>query len=312
VPIAYITHPDCLLHDAGEGHPEQPARLRAIQDQLISSGMELILRQFDAPLAEVAELERAHDPAYVHQLFTLAPQTGVVRLDSDTIMTPHTLTAARRAAGAVIQGVDLVMTPDFRVAFCAVRPPGHHAGPARAMGFCYFNNIAVGATHALARYGLERIAIADFDLHHGNGTEEIFRREPRVLLCSSFQHPYYPYSDSDSSDHIIKTPLAAGSGGDEFRRRLEADWLPALEQFRPQLLMISAGFDGHAEDEMGQLRLREADYHWISAQLKGIADRHAEGRIVSTLEGGYALSALGRSVVAHLDALLGNGQPTAR
>ncbi len=306
MPIAYISHPDCLLHDSGEGHPEQPARLRAIHDQLISSGMELVLRQFDAPLAEVEELERAHDPAYVRRLFALAPQTGVVPLDGDTIMTPHTLTAARRAAGAAILGVDLVMSQDFRVAFCAVRPPGHHAESRRAMGFCYFNNVAVGAAHALAKYGLERIAIADFDLHHGNGTEEIFRQEPRVLFCSSFQHPFYPFSDTDNSDHIIKTPLEAGTGGEEFRRRVEAEWLPALERFRPQLLMISAGFDGHAEDDLGYLRLREADYQWISTELKGIADRHAEGRIVSTLEGGYALGALGRSVVAHLDALLGN------
>jgi acetoin utilization deacetylase AcuC-like enzyme len=306
VPIAYISHPDCLLHDAGEGHPEQPARLRAIHDQLISSGMELILRQFDAPLAEVAELERVHDPDYVRRLFALAPQTGMVPLDGDTIMTPHTLTAARRAAGAAILGVDLVMSQEFRVAFCAVRPPGHHAESHRAMGFCYFNNVAVGAAHALAKYGLARVAIADFDLHHGNGTEEIFRQEPRILFCSSFQHPFYPFSDTGNSDHIIKTPLEAGADGAVFRRRVEAEWLPALERFRPQLLMISAGFDGHVEDDLGHLRLREADYRWISTELKGIADRHAEGRIVSTLEGGYALGALGRSVAAHLDALLGN------
>lgn len=308
MPIAYISHPDCLLHDAGEGHPEQAARLRTIHDQLISSGMEFVLRQFDAPLAETAELERAHDPAYVRQLFALAPQAGMVPLDGDTIMTPHTLTAARRAAGAAILGVDLVMSRDFRVAFCAVRPPGHHAEFARAMGFCYFNNVAVGAAHALAKYGLERIAIVDFDLHHGNGTEDIFRLEPRVLFCSSFQHPFYPFSDTGGNDHIIKTPLAAGTDGEGFRQRVEAEWLPALEQFRPQLLMISAGFDGHAEDDLGHLRLREADYRWISTALKGVADRHAEGRIVSTLEGGYALAALGRSVVAHLDALLGNRQ----
>ena len=306
MPIAYISHPDCLLHDSGEGHPEQPARLRAIHDQLISSGMELVLRQFDAPLAEVAELERVHDPDYIQRLFALAPETGMVPLDDDTIMTPHTLTAARRAAGAAILGVDLVMSQEFRVAFCAVRPPGHHAESHRAMGFCYFNNVAVGAAHALAKYGLERVAIADFDLHHGNGTEEIFRQEPRILFCSSFQHPFYPFTGTENSDHIIKTPLAAGTDGESFRRQLETDWLPALERFRPQLLMISAGFDGHLEDDLGHLRLREADYHWISTELKGVADRHAEGRIVSTLEGGYALGALGRSVAAHLDALLGN------
>ncbi len=306
LPIAYLSHPDCLLHDVGPGHPERPARLNAINDQLVRSGMEFVLQPREAPRVAREHLERVHDPAYVDALFEQAPDAGLVPLDSDTSMMPRTLDAALRAAGAVVAAVDLVLAGDARAAFCAVRPPGHHAEPGRAMGFCYFNNIAVGAAYALDVCGLERVAIVDFDVHHGNGTEAIFRDEPRVLFCSSFQHPLYPFSGTDTAgDHILNVPLAAGSGGAEFRRQVEARWLPALEAFRPRLVLISAGFDAHAEDHLGQLRLREEDYAWITGRLREIADRHAGGRIVSCLEGGYALDALGRSVVAHLDALIG-------
>lgn len=305
MPIAYITHPDCLLHDVGDDHPEQPARLHAIQDQLISSGMEFVVHQYEAPAIKRVHLDRVHDPDYVSGIITEAPEEGLLRLDSDTVMMSKTLDAALRAAGAVVYAVDLVMEKKVGAAFCAVRPPGHHAERHRAMGFCYFNNVAVGAAYALDFYGLDRVAIIDFDVHHGNGTEDIFQDDPRVIFCSSFQHPFYPFTGHESeTDHIVNIPLAAGVDGKVFREQAEVHWLPALESFQPQLVMISAGFDAHAEDDMGQLRLREADYGWVTAQLKDIADRYAAGRIVSTLEGGYALNALGRSVIAHLDALL--------
>lgn len=307
MPIAYISHPDCLLHNVGQEHPEQPARLWAVKDQLVRSGLELVLREYDAPLAKAEQLNRVHDPDYVSGIFAEAPYEGMLALDSDTVMMPKTLDAALRAAGGVMLGVDLVMKKEVKAAFCAVRPPGHHAERHRAMGFCYFNNIAVGAAHALDEYGLDRVAIVDFDVHHGNGTEDIFQQDPRVLFCSSFQHPFYSFSGHETeSDHIINIPLKAGANGSEFRVQAESHWLPALERFKPQLVMISAGFDGHAEDYMGQLRLREGDYRWITGELKAIADQHAEGRIVSALEGGYVLDALGRSVAAHIDALLGN------
>jgi len=291
----------------GEGHPEQPARLSAIFDRLIASGLEMIVRQIDAPLASREQLERVHDPRYVQSLFDRAPSHGLVTIDPDTAMGPHTLAAALRAAGAVVHGVDLVMQGEFEGVFCAVRPPGHHAERARAMGFCFFNNVAVGAAHALAAHGLERLAIVDFDVHHGNGTEQIFEAEPRVLFCSSFQHPFYPFTGHETdAPHIVNITLPAGTDGARFREEVERHWLHRLHEFEPQLLLISAGFDAHAEDDMSHIRLREPDYVWITRELKKIAEAHAQGRIVSTLEGGYNLSALGRSAVAHIDALLGH------
>jgi acetoin utilization deacetylase AcuC-like enzyme len=307
--IAYITHPDCLLHDMGAGHPECPQRLYAINDQLIASGLEPVLLHHDAPLATREHLQRVHTAAYVQEVFDRAPTEGRVFLDPDTAMNPHSLNAALRAAGAGILGVDLVMGGAAPAAFCAVRPPGHHAERDRAMGFCIFNNVAVAAAHALAVHGLERIAIVDFDVHHGNGTEHIFADEPRVLLCSSFQHPYYPFSGAETaSDHVVNVPLPADTAGGGFRAAIEAAWLPVLEKFSPQLILVSAGFDGHYEDDMAQLNLNEADYSWVTRQIKQLADRHAAGRIVSLLEGGYALHALGRSVVAHIKALQGATQ----
>lgn len=304
--IAYISHPDCLLHDVGQDHPEQPGRLRAIQDQLISTGMELVMSMYEAPRAKREHLELAHEPDYISMLYTDAPHEGILELDGDTFMMPKTLDAALRAAGAVVMGVDLVMSQEATAAFCAVRPPGHHAERDRAMGFCYFNNVAVGAAYAIDKHGLDRVAIIDFDVHHGNGTEHIFATDPRVLFCSSFQHPFYPFTGHETeTDHIVNITLPAGTDGAEFRRQVEEHWVPALHHFKPQLVMISAGFDGHISDEMGHLRLREADYDWVTGMLKGIADQYAEGRIVSTLEGGYDLGSLARSVLAHLDALLG-------
>lgn len=291
----------------GPQHPERPARLSAIEDRLIASGLGFVARRYEAPAASRAQLQRVHDPAYIDLVFASAPRVGLTWLDNDdTAMNPYTLEAALRAAGAAVRAVDLVMSGEVDAAFCSVRPPGHHAERARAMGFCIFNNVAVGAAHALAEHGLERVAIADFDVHHGNGTEDVFRDEPRVLFCSAFQHPFYPYAGADTaSDHIVNVPFPAGTRGEAFRAAVTERWLPTLEAFRPQLLMISAGFDGHQEDTMAQFGLVERDYAWLTSRLKDIADRHAQGRIVSVLEGGYELGALGRSVAAHLNALLG-------
>lgn len=303
---AYITHPACLKHDMGADHPESPARLHAIEDQLIASGIMPFLDLHEAPLVEDEMLARVHRPDYIAAIRATAPDAGMVHLDPDTAMNPHTLEAALRAAGAVVLAVDLVMTGRAENAFCNVRPPGHHAGVASSAGFCIFNNVAVGAAHALMHHGLERVAIADFDVHHGNGTEEIFHDNPRVMLCSIFRHPYYPYSGSDSgNDHIINVPLPAGTASEGFRTAVTEQWFPALEYFQPELLLISAGFDAHREDDMGGFGLRDADYVWVTEKLKDIAARHAAGRIVSVLEGGYALQALGRSAVAHIKVLGG-------
>lgn len=309
MPMALISHPDCALHRMGEHHPERPSRLAAINDRLIATGLDMSLRACDAPLVGREQLEAAHDPHYVARLFEMSPdgEDGLLWLDGDTALSAHTLNAARRAAGAVVHGVDLVMQREVRHAFCAVRPPGHHAERARAMGFCFFNNVAVGALHALQAYGLERVAIVDFDVHHGNGTEDIVAGDDRVLFCSTFQHPFYPYSGADSgAANLVNVPLAAGSGGGEFREAVERAWLPRLAAFRPQLILVSAGFDAHQVDDMSAINLVDADYAWVTRAVCAQADASAEGRIVSTLEGGYELHALARCVEAHLKALLGD------
>jgi acetoin utilization deacetylase AcuC-like enzyme len=305
--VAYVSHHDCALHAMGDHHPEQPARLSAINDRLISSGLETVLRHFDAPEASRDQLIRVHDAGYVDEVFAASPARGLTWLDGDTAMSPHTLKAALRAAGATALAVDLLMDGKARQVFCAVRPPGHHAERHRAMGFCFFNNVAVGAAHALARYGLERVAIVDFDVHHGNGTEDIFAGDERVLFCSSYQHPFYPNSGKVGRHaNVVNCPLPAGADGAVFREAVQTHWLPALEQFKPQLLMISAGFDAHADDAMAHLRLREFDYGWITRQLCKVADDYADGRVVSSLEGGYDLEALARSVVIHIKAFFGD------
>lgn len=303
---AYISHPDCLKHDMGAHHPECPQRLMAIEDQLLASGLMHHLRRHDAPLATFEQLARVHAPHYIESIQLASPQQGLIYLDPDTAMNPFTLNAALRAAGAVVLATELVLEHKAENAFCAIRPPGHHAESARAMGFCLFNNVAVGVAHAMEKYGLRRVAIADFDVHHGNGTEEIFRNDPRVMLCSTFQHPFYPYRGADSgSKTMINVPLAAGTDGVAFRQAVIDHWLPALEDFRPEIIFISAGFDAHREDDMAQFRLVEADYTWVTQQVKEIAKQHAHGRIVSVLEGGYALHALGRCVAAHIKVLSG-------
>lgn len=305
MPIAYLHHSDCLQHDMGQGHPERATRIHAIEDQMRASQLFDFISYYEAPLAQRQQLARVHDVKYIDKILSFDNKEGGVYLDPDTVLTPHTPQAALRAAGAVIEASNLVLTNKARVAFCNVRPPGHHALPDRAMGFCFFNNVAVGAAHAIQEYGLSRVAILDFDVHHGNGTEAIFKDEPRVMLCSTFQHPFYPYSGADTiSEHIINVPLSAGTGGEEFREAVSRHWLPALRKFAPQMIFISAGFDAHEEDSISHLRWHANDYAWVTQEILIIADKYAKGRVVSTLEGGYELHALGRSVAAHLKVLM--------
>jgi len=305
VPTAYITHPSFLLHDMGPYHPECPDRLRAIGDRLISAQVDGHLVHHTAPAAGNETLARVHSRDYIATIEAESPASGLHYLDPDTAMNAHSLTAARHAAGAVVLATDLVMRGDCRTAFCAVRPPGHHAERRRAMGFCLFNNVAVGAAHALSVHGIERVAIVDFDVHHGNGTEDIFSDDPRVLMVSTFQYPLYPYSGVDNpAPNMVNIPLPGGAGSGEFRAAVTDHWLPALERHRPQLIFVSAGFDAHREDPLAGLELADADYAWVTRELMAVAAKHAQGRIVSTLEGGYSLSALGRSAALHIRELV--------
>jgi acetoin utilization deacetylase AcuC-like enzyme len=301
---ALFTHPDCVLHEMGPGHPESPQRLKAILAAIQESGLAERLTLHEAPEARREHLERIHDVGHVDLIFESAPASGYAYLDPDTSMNPRSLSAALRAAGAVVAATDLVMSGEANNAFCAVRPPGHHATPDRPMGFCLFNNVAIGAMHAIEAHGLERVAVLDFDVHHGNGTEAAFHEDPRVMLCSTFQHPYYPYSGADSGNaHIINVPLPAMTDGRGFREAVERFWMPALEKFRPELVFVSAGFDAHRDDPLAYLKLEDEDYRWVTQRLVEVAERHAQGRVVSTLEGGYNTEALGRCVVEHLRVL---------
>lgn len=303
---AFITHADCYLHDMGSYHPECPARLRAIEDQLIASGLINYLQHLDAPLATREQLARVHSPEYIDAVEASAPDHGIIHLDPDTAMNAHSLKAALRSAGAIILATDMVIGKKAENAFCNIRPPGHHAERTRAMGFCFFNNVAVGVAHAMEEHGLKRVAVVDFDVHHGNGTEDIFQDDPRVMMVSTFQHPFYPYSGIEGrSERMVNVPLAAYSAGDKFRAAVTEHWLPALERFRPEMLFISAGFDAHRDDDMASLALVESDYAWVTERVKEVAEKYAQGRIVSALEGGYELHALGRSVAAHLKVLSG-------
>jgi acetoin utilization deacetylase AcuC-like enzyme len=301
---AFITHPECVKHDMGPGHPECPERLAAIEDQLIASGTAPWLQRYEAPAASQEQLERAHSPGYIDSIRAAAPARGLVQIDPDTAMNPHTLSAALHAAGAAVLGVDLVMRGEADSAFAAVRPPGHHACRARAMGFCIFNNVAVGALHALEAHGLERVAVIDFDVHHGNGTEDIFSGDERVLMVSTFQHPFYPFSGAGpAASNMVNIPLPAGSGSSAFRQAVDTHWLPALEAFAPQCVFFSAGFDAHREDDMAMMGLVDDDYGWVTRAVKAATDRASGARVVSVLEGGYSLHALGRSAVQHVRAL---------
>ncbi|MBK7766896.1 MAG: histone deacetylase family protein [Sulfuritalea sp.] len=301
---AFITHRDCWQHDMGAHHPECPDRLGAINDRLIASGLDVYLEFHDAPLVQVDQLLRVHPRAYIDRMHSRSPAHGIVHLDPDTAMSPGTLQAALRSAGAGCFATDLVMRGEAHNAFCAIRPPGHHAERAKAMGFCFFNNIAIAVRHAIEAWGVSRVAIIDFDVHHGNGTEEIFSDDPHVLMVGIFQHPFYPYCGTeDPAPNMCNVPLPAGTRGDEFRQVVSDIWLPRLREFRPEMIFISAGFDAHYEDDMASLALVEADYAWVTEQIKQLAGEFAKGRIVSLLEGGYALSALARSVVAHIKVL---------
>jgi acetoin utilization deacetylase AcuC-like enzyme len=302
---AYITHADCARHDMGADHPECPQRLAAINDQLLIKGLLDYMLPFDAPLATEEQLARAHSSLYVRELFEMAPSEGHVQVDPDTRMVPGTLPAARRAAGALVQATDLVLAGEVPSAFCCVRPPGHHAERAATMGFCFFNNVAVGIRHALNVHGLERVALIDFDVHHGNGSEDIFRGDDRVLMCSIFERGLYPFSGDEGGANMVNVGLPTRSGGTEFRAAVTDHWVPALDAFRPQLIYVSAGFDGHREDDMGNLGLVEADYEWVTQRLMEVARRHCQGRVISCLEGGYVLSSLARSATAHVRVLIG-------
>lgn len=271
------------------------------------TGLLNFMQSYDAPLATDEQLARAHAPTFIAAMHALVPSEGHVTLDADTKMNPHSLQAAMRAAGAAVLGADLVLNGQARVAFCNVRPPGHHAGPDRAAGFCLFNNIVVGIRHALEQYGLERIALIDFDVHHGDGSENILCDDPRVLMCSSFEIGNYPFCGSEpKGSNMVNIGLPTRSDGHAFRAIVEQHWLPALHAFQPQMIFISAGFDAHREDELGNLGLVEADFEWVTKKIVQIAALYAQGRIVSCLEGGYALSALGRSAAAHVSALIGS------
>lgn len=305
----YFSHPDCLAHDMGNGHPECPARLHAIEDHLRAVGLDVLMLPQDVPMASNQDLALAHDLNYVLTLDDFLQQleaTGDTRaLDPDTWACPGTRSAAWRAAGAAVAATDAVIDGKLVNAFCAVRPPGHHATHNQTMGFCFFNNVAVAARHALDVRGLQRVAIVDFDVHHGNGTEDILANDDRVLMVGLFQHPFYPYSGAESrASNMVNVPVAARSDGRTLRDVIESYWLYRLEDFKPEMIFISAGFDAHREDEMGGLGLVEADYAWITQRVMDIARVHAKGRIVSCLEGGYNLSALARSVAAHVRTLI--------
>ena len=303
---AYITHPDCLLHEMGEDHPECPARIGVINDMLLSQGILDFMQHWDAPLASELELKRVHTEDHLVRLLEQSPAEGYRRIDPDTLMNRHSLQAARRAAGAAVLATDLVMQNRHRIVFCNVRPPGHHASSNEAMGFCFFNNIAVGIAQALDQYGVQRVALIDFDVHHGNGSEEIFYHDDRVLMCSTYQVGIFPFhSDAESSPNRVNIGLPARSRGDVFRQAVEQHWLEALEKFKPELVYVSAGFDGHLWDDMGGLALLEQDFAWVTRQVLAVAQTHAQGRVISCLEGGYQLDSLARSAASHVRVLIG-------
>jgi acetoin utilization deacetylase AcuC-like enzyme len=290
----------------GPYHPECPERLDAIHDRLIAGGLDEVLLHYSAPEATREQLERVHTSSYIDSVEEASPASGIHYLDPDTALNPDSLSAARHAAGAAVLATNLVVSGECSAAFCAVRPPGHHATRTRAMGFCLFNNVAVGVAHALHAHGLKRAAVVDFDVHHGNGTEEIFAGDDDVIMVGTFQYPLYPYSGVNPlGSNMFNVPLSPGSGSEAFRAAILSKCLPALHAFEPEIIFVSAGFDAHQEDPLANLKLTDADFAWVSGEIAKVAARHAQGRVVSTLEGGYSLPALGRSAEAHIRTLAG-------
>ncbi len=302
--LTFFTHPAYNEHRMHEGHPERPERTQSILSHLRETGQLTEFEQRNPETVSEEALKRVHEPLYLKNLAASAPASGLVTVDPDTHLAPGSLPAARLAAGALEEAVDLVLSGKSNRVFSCARPPGHHAEHDAGMGFCFYNNVAVGAAAALAHEDIDRVAILDFDVHHGNGTVDIFKDKPGVLVASSFQHPHYPHRYYDlKRPNIVNTPLVAGTDGPGFRKAIERDWLPALEKFKPQLIFISAGFDAHTADPLGDIHLKEADFTWVTDLIVAVARQHCGGRIISTLEGGYNLEALARSVAAHLQAL---------
>jgi acetoin utilization deacetylase AcuC-like enzyme len=303
----FVTHPACLDHLTPAGHPERPDRLRAVEQTLAQDRFQTLARE-QAPQAEFDSIARCHPMDYVTALREATPKSGMVQLDADTSLSAGSFEAALRAAGGAVHAVDAVMSNKVRNAFVAVRPPGHHAETARPMGFCVFNNVAIAARHAQDHHGAGRVAIVDFDVHHGNGSQEIFWADPTVMYCSTHQMPLYPgtgaVDERGEHDTIVNAPLAPGDGGREFRQAVESRILPRLAAFQPELIIISAGFDAHTRDPLANLNLQEADFEWATRAVAEIADRTAGGRIVSVLEGGYDLQGLANSAAAHVSALM--------
>jgi len=309
----YFSHRDCWLHDMGPAHPECAARLDAIEDRLLITGVGDALERRDAPKASMSDLELGHERLHIASIRGLSEMAAdnqviggpaTLMLDTDTAVNGATWNAALRACGAALAATDAVISGEMENAFCAVRPPGHHATRKQAMGFCFFNNVAVAAKYALMRHQLKRVAIVDFDVHHGNGTEDICAGDPHILMVGIFQHPFYPHSgDKDPAANMLNVPVPAYTKGMDIREIVETYWIPRLEEFKPEMVFISAGFDAHREDDMGQLGMVEADYAWITHRIKDIARRFSKGRIVSCLEGGYVMTPLAASVEAHIRVL---------
>lgn len=301
---AFISHPDTLLHVMDGNHPESPARITAIKNAVLSSDLKQKLQFYDAPAATKAQLLGVHSENYVEYIHNISPKAGLVRLDGDTTMGPMSLSAALHASGAVIMATDLVISGKADNAFCCVRPPGHHAGRANSAGFCIFNHIAVGVAHALEKHQLKRAAIIDFDVHHGDGTEDIFKDNPNVMLCSTFQHPFYPHRGAETrSKNMINVPMNAQANGENFKKVFETEFKPALEAFKPEIVFVSAGFDAHINDPLADLALTTNDYVWVTEFIKDIAKKYAKNRIISSLEGGYHLPSLSESAWAHINSL---------
>jgi len=302
---AFITHPDTLLHIMDGNHPESPARITAIKNYLIKQDVYNHLAIYESPVATDAQLAKVHSTDYIARIRALSPKAGLVRLDPDTAMGPMSLSATLHASGAAILATDMVMQGKAANAFCCTRPPGHHAGRANSAGFCIFNHIAVGVAHALTQYKVKRVAIIDFDVHHGDGTEDIFKYNPQVMLCSTFQHPFYPHRGFDSrTKTMINVPLAANADGKKYQQAFSHEFLPALNQFKPEIIYVSAGFDAHVDDPLAGMNLIDQDYIWMTEFIKQVAKQHAQGRIVSLLEGGYHLPALAKAASAHITSLM--------